>query len=85
MAERIEVAERGLEDFFMLECTPRYPILKLREMLQRTHKVVLVRDGPELHGLPQRRMRTLAIALSYKTMAWHGLSTDAGIAADYAS
>ena len=79
LAERIALAHALDEDIFFLGCTPRYPIKKLRDTLQSSHKVVWVRDGPELHGWPHKRMRWLVAALNIKTMAWVGPSSDAAI------
>lgn len=87
MAERMHLAETCGEDVFFLECTPRYPIRSLRQQLAeaQTHKLVWVKDGPELHGWPHKRMRVLAAGLSCKTVEWVGPSSDEKIAEDFTS
>ena len=58
------------------ECTKLYKAAsKLAKPLERSHMVISVRTGPELHGHPTRRTRSLSVCLSRKTMIWVGPPT----------
>jgi hypothetical protein len=70
--ERQHLAEKQVEDMFLLECTPAYPISKLREDITDTHTVLSLVDGPQYHGHPHKRRRLSAAGLNDATMKWVG-------------
>ena len=71
------------EDLCFFECTPHYPILRLREALKDTRHLLFVKDGPELHGWPHRRKRVLAAGVNKQTLQWVGPKNDKDIVHDY--
>lgn len=64
LSERMERASQGVEDLFIQECVPAYPIWKLREPLAESHHVLKVVTGPELQGWPTSRPRSFTAALN---------------------
>ena len=71
LLERREKAKQLFEDIFFVERTPRYPIgRKVAEALQDTHLVPWVKTGPEMCGLPHKRLRLLGVGLNRKTVAF---------------
>lgn len=56
---------------------------KCGKTLKETHHMVYVQDGPEYHGMSDKRHRILGAGISKKTMRWHGPSTPQAIQDDY--
>lgn len=65
LCERLCRSEQNLEDMFFQECTVAYPVqTKLREVLEDTHEVLMVKTGPELQGWPTSRPRSFTVGLN---------------------
>ena len=72
LQERRERAAQKVEDAFILECVPQYPIKTLKEEMHDSHEVVHVTIGPEYLGWPAKRRRLLACGFAKDRWAWRG-------------
>ena len=85
-AQRVALAEEGKEDGFFQECTVRYPVEEhLANSLEDTHRVVWVRWGPELQGIPARRPRLFSFGMARNRLVWVGPQAPEAIQADFAA
>ena len=86
LVDRIAREEDGTEDPFFQECTEHFPATKkIREPTQHTHKVVMVKTGPEMLGWPTTRPRSFTAALSKKRLHWTGPAPDEEIQREFNS
>ena len=77
-------AENGTEDGFVQECTVGYPAdTKLREELEETHEVKVVKTGPEAQGWPTTRPRSFTFGFNKQKWCWMGPSTDMAIQQEF--
>ncbi|CAE7036856.1 unnamed protein product [Symbiodinium sp. CCMP2592] len=73
LAERRHRGEQCEEDFFVSECTPRYPVeAKLRNPLESSHDVLHIVVSATDLGWPVRRRRVFTCGLSKASMIWLG-------------
>ena len=56
---------------------------KIREPTRKTHRVVMVKTGPELQGWPTRRYRSFTAGLNLRTVQWMGPDTDSEIQKEF--
>ena len=71
-AERRERATQEVEDVFIGECVPRFPVEDLVTKECDGHEVIYVVTGPQLFGKPAKRMRLLWAGLNKRTSNWMG-------------
>lgn len=84
--EREMLARANLEDFFMTECSDRYPAETLQtQRLGDTHEIHIVRVSPQDLGFPIRRRRSFTFGLNKTTMVWTGPKDDAETQARFLS
>lgn len=71
--ERFRFMETGFEDIAFIECVPKYPAKeKLGSAMQGLGTIMSLVDGPEHHGWPHRRRRSLSVILNNQTVRWVG-------------
>ena len=84
VAERGQRESGGTEDCFFQECTDHYPAaVKIRAPCSETHRVLIVKTGPEVQGWPTTRPRSFTAGLSKTRLRWLGPESDAEVQADF--
>ena len=76
--ELFTTMEDGDLDIYYGECTPKYPAKERTEELMQTAggalgTVLVIKDGPEFHGYPSKRVRHLWAVVNNITCRWVGV------------
>ena len=82
LVERIVEAETGSEDFWTGECGPLFTKDSMSGAAD-SMELLFVRAGPQMHGCPFGRLRTLFAGVGHKNCTWVGPTEPAKLQADF--